>query len=167
MAQSLFNRGIKEHIISIEILDLNDGDPYFEFGSITSLEVIGVQYPNGAYKEITQSYKYQTCSAGGTWRIYEMEQCAENVPEDTVATEESMPYVACVISYDGIDLHSGPDSSYPKACDNPIPFDAFIDIYEETTAADGSLWGYTYFNGSNGWVDLARLDKVRGLEVTP
>ena len=163
LVQSLFDRGIKEHVISIEILDLNDGDPYFDNGFITSLEVIGVQYPDGTYKEITQSYRYYTSRAGGKWAICEMEECPQNVPQNEAVTKESMPYAARVISPDGIgvNLRSGPDSSYAKVRDAPIPVGSVIEIFEETTSVKGSLWGYTHYDGWDGWVYLAELEKIQ------
>ncbi len=88
LVQSLFEQGIKEHVISVEILDLSDGEPYFTSGTIKSLEVIGVQYPDGTYREVTLSYVYYTYCCNGKWKITSMNAYPQNVPESNSTFSE-------------------------------------------------------------------------------
>jgi len=56
LVQSLYDRGIEEKVISLDMLDqtlVND-----THATVTSYEVIGVDYADGTYKQVTQSYTY-------------------------------------------------------------------------------------------------------------
>ena len=68
-------------------------------------------------------------------------------------------YTAYVNSPDGIGVNfrSGPDSSYGKVLDDPIPMKTALHIEQETTSVKNSKWGYTAYNGQHGWVYLAEL----------
>lgn len=69
-------------------------------------------------------------------------------------------YTARVVSSDGIgvNLRQGPGSSYPKVQDKPIPVGEMLTITAEKTVQHSAVWGYTQYDGLNGWVYLAELE---------
>ncbi len=69
-------------------------------------------------------------------------------------------YTARVVSPDGIgvNLRQGPGSSYPKIRDKPVPAGEVLTISAEKTVQNGATWGYTQYDGLNGWVYLAELE---------
>lgn len=79
--------------------------------------------------------------------------------DDFWARAYEVDYTAYVASPDGIgvNLRSGPDSSYGKVLDDPIPMQTALKIEQETTSVKKSKWGYTSYNGQHGWVYLAEL----------
>ncbi len=69
-------------------------------------------------------------------------------------------YTARVVSPDGIgvNLREGPGSSYTKVLDKPVPVGEVLTISAEKTVQNGAAWGYTQYDGLNGWVYLAELE---------
>ena len=81
LVQSLYDRGIEENVISLDMLDHALVDD--THATVTSYEVIGVDYADGSYKQVTQSYTYYMQKQSDTWRMYDMVERPENVPDES------------------------------------------------------------------------------------
>jgi len=71
-------------------------------------------------------------------------------------------YKARVVSPDGVgvNLREGPGSTYDKVREKPVPVNTELEISAEKTAQNGTLWGYTKYDGSSGWVYLVELEPI-------
>ncbi len=81
LVQSLSSRGITENVISLDMLDHTLVDD--THATVTSYEVIGVSYADGSYKQVTQSYTYYMQKQSATWKMYDMVERPENVPDES------------------------------------------------------------------------------------
>lgn len=152
--------------------DSDIGDIYYELTGASRGSLGGHQYPEAALIIINEmgvisgypngdlgEYDPLTRAQCATMlnRLYQLSEDTDEQPQDTSL------YSARVISPDGIgvNLRSGPDSSYSKVRENPIPVGTEIAITKEMVSAKGSLWGYTQYEGSEGWVYLAEVKQIQ------
>jgi len=98
------------------------------------------------------------------------EKALQSAPSKQVASEAEtflegstkVNYKARVVSPDGVgvNLREGPGSTYDKVREKPVPVKTELTISAEKTAQNGTLWGYTEYDGSSGWVYLAELEPI-------
>lgn len=71
-----------------------------------------------------------------------------------------------ITSDDGVNMRKGAGTSYDKV--GVIPYDATV-LVTKTKKANGYLWGYTTYNGVNGWfvTDFAKLVESGSKPETP
>ena len=76
------------------------------------------------------------------------------------AVEKTFLYNVTVSASDGgVNMRSNAGAEY-ELLYSMIPNGTVLDIYEERQAANGNYWGYTYYNGVEGWVALTQVERV-------
>lgn len=70
-----------------------------------------------------------------------------------------------VVNYDvevsapdgGVNIRSGAGTEYDTLIAGMIPNGTVLNISQETSAANGNLWGYTTYEGVDGWIALSQV----------
>ena len=60
----------------------------------------------------------------------------------------------------GVNLREGPGVKYDKVREDMVPTGAVVTIIRESTAENGVLWGYTYYDHCYGWITLTPVIRV-------
>ena len=75
--------------------------------------------------------------------------------------ENSLLYKVQVSAPDGgVNMRSGPGTEYDKVLTEMIPNGNVLEVYAEHIALNGNYWGYTYYNGVEGWVALTQVTQI-------
>lgn len=172
-ANGVWNQGNRVNNIDFAQIELNyegtQAGGYYEDGRGNYGDVI-LDFESG------ELYLTITAQGSGDYSFsMEHEHCtrdqssAQNSPMDTSDTPQiidnyweratEVNCTATVSSLDGlgVNLRSGPDSSYETVRDNPIPDGTVLAITYQTTSLKNSWWGYTEYDGVSGWVYLDEL----------
>lgn len=57
----------------------------------------------------------------------------------------------------GVNFRRGPGTDYEKLIDHMIPNGYVLHISREATASNGNNWGFTKYNGLEGWIALTQV----------
>lgn len=81
------------------------------------------------------------------------------------------PYEVQVTASDGlgVNMRSGPASTYDNVRSSPIPMGAILTVTKEETNSYGKLWGYVTYDGVSGWISMTEVTRIstQASEKTP
>lgn len=63
-----------------------------------------------------------------------------------------------IVKQEGTVLYTGPGPDFTPVPDSSVPNGTKLNIIEKKTAADGTDWGYTQYNGIGGWIPYAATE---------
>lgn len=72
------------------------------------------------------------------------------------------PYEVQVTAEDGqgVNMRSGPASTYDKVRATPIPMWEILTVTKEETNSYGKLWGYVTYDGVSGWISMTEVTRL-------
>lgn len=78
-----------------------------------------------------------------------------------IPLKNSLLYNVQVSASDGgVNMRSGPGIEYDKVLPEAIPNGNVLEVYVEHIASNGNYWGYTNYNGIEGWIALTQVTKM-------
>ena len=163
-------------------VDAPDGGVNFRWGPGTKYEKVqSGMIPNGTVLHIETVAKADNgkewgCAKYGDnygW-VYlgQTKKVSSSAPasssSQTTSTPTAVNYNVEVKAPDGgVNIRSGPGTSYDKLQSSLIPNGTVLHITETAKAANGKDWGFTEYNGLKGWVYLGQTAVTTAAATAP
>ena len=159
-------------------VDAWDGGVNFRYGPGVSYDkIISNMIPNGTVLYVTRE---SNASNGNTWGYVQYNgmygwialsetswlgytynpgsSSSGSSSTDTYHVPTHVSYDVTAAAPDGqLNIRTGPGVEYQKLRDNPIPNGTVLHIHWEDTASNGNSWGFTFYDGTYGWVALTQV----------
>ena len=160
-----------------------DGGVNFRYGpGVEYGKIISNMIPNGTILQVTRQ---ATASNGGSWgyvnyagywgwialsQVSRINSSSGNSGSSssggstssggTSSTLKKTGYYVTVNASDGgVNLRYGPGVSYDRLMNYMIPNGTSLQVHWEDKASNGNTWGFTSYNGMNGWIALSEVSR--------